>query len=204
MRLTLFTDYSLRVLLVLATRTESLVTIADLAKVYDISQAHLMKVTHMLGKTGWVDTVRGRNGGMRLAVHPSTLKLGTLVRRLESDFALVECFGEDNRCVLTGGCELAAVLARALQAFLEELDRYSLADIANGSPALMTLPLWQQITWEQKIKPPSLKVTPRTAQALLGEPGGKASPGPAAGAGAKATPKATPKAALKARSSAKS
>ncbi|MDM0108797.1 Rrf2 family transcriptional regulator [Variovorax sp. J22R24] len=94
MRLTLFTDYSLRVLPVLATRTESLVTIGDLADVYGISHAHLTKVTHLLGKSGWVDTVRGRHGGMRLSVHPSRLKLGTtLIRHFETDVALVECFG---------------------------------------------------------------------------------------------------------------
>lgn len=167
MRLTLFTDYSMRVLLVLATRTGSLVTISDLADVYGISQAHLMKVTHALGKSGWVDTVRGRNGGMRLAIDPAKLNLGTIIRQLETDFALVDCFGEDDRCVLTGGCELAAVLARAMQAFLQELDRFSLADIANASPALMTLPLPQMITWHARIKPPSIEVTPETAHALL-------------------------------------
>jgi len=174
MRLTLFTDYSLRALLVLATRTESLVTIDDLANVYGISRTHLMKVTQMLGRSGWVDTVRGRNGGMRLAVHPSKLKLGTLIRHLETDFALVECFGENNQCVLTGGCELAAVLAKAMQAFLEELDRYSLADVANASPALMTLPLWQEVTWQPRVKQPSIEVTPDTARALLAEPATKA------------------------------
>ena len=170
MRLTLFTDYSLRALLVLATRTESLVTIADLSRAFDISHAHLMKVTHVLGKSGWVDTVRGRNGGMRLSVHPSKLKVGTIVRHLETDFALVECFGENNHCVLTGGCELAAVLARAMQAFLEELDRYSLADIANASPALMELPLWQEVTWQGRMKRPSLDITPDPTRALLAEP----------------------------------
>ncbi|MEJ8852393.1 Rrf2 family transcriptional regulator [Variovorax rhizosphaerae] len=166
----MFTDYSLRVLLVLATRTESLVTIADLSKAFDISHAHLMKVTHMLGKSGWVDTVRGRNGGMRLSIHPSKLKIGTVVRHLESDFAVVECFAEDNRCVLAGGCELAAVLARATQAFLDELDRYSLADLANASPALMVLPLWQQVTWQQRVSHPSIEVVPGVADALLSEP----------------------------------
>jgi len=170
MRLTLFTDYSLRVLLVLATRTESLVTIGDLSRAFDISNAHLMKVTHMLGKSGWVDTVRGRNGGMRLSVHPSKLMVGTIVRRLETDFALVECFAENNRCVLTGGCELAAVLARAMQAFLDELDRYSLADLASASPALMVLPLWQQVTWQDRVKHPSIEVVPGVADALLSEP----------------------------------
>lgn len=170
MRLTLFTDYSLRVLLVLATRTESLVTIADFSKVYGISNAHLMKVTHVLGKSGWVDTVRGRNGGMRLAMPPSKIMIGSVVRHLETDFALVECFGADNHCVLTGGCELAALLAKAMKAFLDELDRYSLADLAKGSPALMSLPLWQEITWQAPMKRPSIEVVPAVADALLSEP----------------------------------
>jgi hypothetical protein len=109
---------------------------------------------------------------MRLAAHPSKLGIGTIVRHLESDFALVECFGDDNRCVLTGGCELAAVLARAMQAFLDELDRYSLADLANASPALMVLPMWQEVTWHAPARPPSIEVVPAVAQALLSEPAG--------------------------------
>lgn len=148
MRLTLFTDYSLRVLLVLASRTEALVTIADITEAFGISQAHLMKVTHALGKTGWVDTVRGRNGGMRLAVDPRKLSLGEVVRRLEADFALVECMGEDNHCVLTGGCGLEAALRQATEVFLRELDRYSIADLVNTSPALAQLALWQPVTWK--------------------------------------------------------
>src|SRR6185369_10247231 len=90
MRLTTFSDFALRVLLVLASRTDDLVTIADVSAAFDISEAHLMKVAHVLGKTGWVDTVRGRNGGMRLAVAPRTLKLGEVVRQLETDFALAD------------------------------------------------------------------------------------------------------------------
>ncbi len=147
MRLTVFTDYSLRVLLVLASRTEALVTIADITEAFGISQAHLMKVTQALGKTGWVDTVRGRNGGMRLAADPRKLSLGEVVRRLEADFALVECLGEDNHCVLTGGCGLEAALRQATEVFLRELDRYSIADLVNTSPALAQLALWQPITW---------------------------------------------------------
>ncbi len=148
MRLTVFSDYALRVLLVLATRSDALVTIAEVSQAFDISEAHLMKVAHVLGKTGWVETVRGRNGGMRLAVAPKALKLGAVVRRLEADFALVECFGADNRCVLTGGCGLERALQLAMQAFFAELDRYSLADLANASPALAALPMWQPMTWK--------------------------------------------------------
>jgi Rrf2 family nitric oxide-sensitive transcriptional repressor len=147
MRLTTFSDYALRVLLVLATRTDALVTIADIADAFEISEAHLTKVAHVLGKTGWIATVRGRNGGMRLEADPRRLKLGQVVRRLESDFALVECFGSDNRCVLTGGCGLERALELALAAFFAELDRYTLADLVNGSPALHALPMWQPVSW---------------------------------------------------------
>ena len=147
MRLTVFSDYALRVLLVLASRTDALVTITDISDAFAISDAHLTKVAHALGKTGWVDTVRGRNGGMRLATDPRKLRLGEVVQRLEADFALVECFGEDDHCVLTGGCGLQQALALAMKAFLAELDRYTLADLVNGSPALAGLPMWQPLTW---------------------------------------------------------
>jgi len=148
MRLTVFTDYALRVLLVLASRTESLVTISDVSGAFGISDAHLMKVAQALGKTGWVDTVRGRNGGMRLAVDPRQLRLGQVVQKLENDFALVECFGEANHCVLTGGCGLQQAIALAMQAFLAELDRYTLADLVDASPKLAALPMWQALTWQ--------------------------------------------------------
>ena len=149
MRLTVFSDYAMRVLLVLASRTQELVTIADIASAFGISHAHLMKVTHVLGKTGWVETVRGRSGGMRLATDPRKLKLGQVLQALEEDFALVECFGPNNRCVLTGGCGLEAALAQAMQNFFRDLDRYSLADLVDASPALSALPMWQPITWAQ-------------------------------------------------------
>lgn len=146
MRLTVFTDFSLRVLLVLASRTDELVTIADVASAFDISHAHLVKVTHVLGKTGWVETVRGRNGGMRLAIDPARLRLGDVIRKLEEDFTIVECAGQNNRCVLTGGCGLESALKLAMQSFFGELDRYSLKDLVRASPALAGLSLWQPIT----------------------------------------------------------
>ena len=164
MRLTMFSDFALRVLLVLATRTDSLVTITDIASAFEISDAHLTKVVHVLGKTGWVETVRGRNGGMRLAVDPRTLRLGEVVRRLETDFALVECFGTANRCVLTGGCGLERALEIALEAFFTELDRYTLADLVATSPALNALPLWQPLTLRagSRVAPPARKRTARS------------------------------------------
>ena len=148
MRLTVFTDYSLRVLMVLTSHAEEMVTISDIAEAFDISQAHLMKVTHVLGKTGWVETVRGRNGGMRLSANPRTLKLGQMIAKLEHDFGLVECMTEINHCVLTGGCGLAVALDEALKTFFRELDRYTLADLIDKSPALTKLALWQPVTWK--------------------------------------------------------
>ena len=85
---------------------------------------------------------------MRLATDPRKLKLGEVVRSLESDFALVECFGEANQCVLTGGCGLERALALAMEAFFRELDRYTLADLVDASPALASLALWQPVTWQ--------------------------------------------------------
>jgi Rrf2 family nitric oxide-sensitive transcriptional repressor len=150
MRLTVFTDYALRALLVLASRSDALVTIADISSAFGISEAHLMKVTHVLGKTGWVETVRGRNGGMRLATDPRKLRLGQVVQQLEADFALVECLGDNNQCVLTGGCGLERALATARQAFFDELQRFTLADLVDTSPALAELPMWQKLTWRGK------------------------------------------------------
>jgi Rrf2 family nitric oxide-sensitive transcriptional repressor len=95
-----------------------------------------MKVANTLAHTGWVETVRGRGGGMRLAVDPAKLTLRQIVERLESDFAVVECFGSENSCALTGGCGVERALGRALRAFLAELQQYTLADLVAKSPAL--------------------------------------------------------------------
>ena len=154
MRLTTFSDYALRVLLVLASRSDAPVTISNIAAAYGISEAHLMKVTHVLGKTGWVETVRGRSGGIRLAVDPRQLRLGDVVRELENDFALVECMGEGNQCQLAGACGLEEALRGARDAFLKELDRYTLAELVSTSPALAGLDLWQPLTWRGLAKKP--------------------------------------------------
>jgi Rrf2 family nitric oxide-sensitive transcriptional repressor len=141
MRLTLFTDYGIRVLLVLTARRDVLVRTSDIASSFGISDAHLMKVTNALARAGWVEAVRGRNGGMRLATDPSKLTLRKIVEALEPDFALVECFGDNNHCALSGGCGVERALSGALRAFYAELDRYTLADLALRSPALRKLPL---------------------------------------------------------------
>ena len=126
-------DYALRLLMYVAQRRERLCTISEVALAYDISEAHLMKVTHQLGLQGWIETVRGRGGGMRLAHLPSDINLGSVVRSIEPDFALVECFSTGNQCVLTGQCRLASVLGDALNRFMAHLDSFTLADLLPGT-----------------------------------------------------------------------
>ncbi len=138
MRLTMMTDYAMRLLMYVAQRPERLCTIAEVARAYDISEAHLMKVTHQLGLAGWIETVRGKGGGMRLAHRPEDINVGAVVRRMESDFHITECFGKSSHCTLTGSCGLNGILNEALNAFLERLDAHTLADVlpppGNGAP----------------------------------------------------------------------
>lgn len=133
MRLTMLTDYALRLLMYVAPQPHRLCTIAEVAQAYAISEAHLMKVTHQLGQQGWIETVRGKGGGMRLARAPRDINLGAVVRSIEPDFALVECFATGNQCVLTGQCRLAGVLNGALQDFMAHLDGFTLADLLPGT-----------------------------------------------------------------------
>lgn len=132
MRLTTMTDYTLRLLMHLARYPERLSTIAEVAQTYGISQAHLTKITHQLGIEGWIETVRGKGGGMRLAKPPGSIRIGDVVRRFEPGFELVECFSADGQCRLTGQCHLAGILGGALQKFLDHVDRYTLADLPIG------------------------------------------------------------------------
>lgn len=131
MRLTVYTDYSLRVLIYLGLRDrDELSTIQEIADNYNISKNHLMKVTYELGKLGLIETVRGRGGGIRLAKEPETIVIGEVVRQTEEDFHLVECFNpESNLCALSPECKLKFALHEALQAYLKVLDQYTLADV---------------------------------------------------------------------------
>jgi Rrf2 family transcriptional regulator, nitric oxide-sensitive transcriptional repressor len=140
-RLTTMTDYALRLLMYVAHHPDRLCTIAEIAEAYDISQAHLMKITHQLGLAGFIETVRGKGGGMRLAAPPAAIKLGAVVRAIETDFALVECFGSGNRCALTDYCRLAQILTGALEGFMGYLDRYTLADLVPDLQAPATAAL---------------------------------------------------------------
>jgi Rrf2 family nitric oxide-sensitive transcriptional repressor len=143
MRLTDYTDYALRVLLYLAVRGDGLSTIQDVSQAYGISKNHLMKVVQQLGERGWVETVRGRNGGLRLGAQTLAVTVGDVVRLTESDFALVGCLpdrqGAQRACVITSHCRLRGALAAANQAFLAELDRYTIADIAQPQNPLAAL-----------------------------------------------------------------
>ncbi|MFO1272837.1 MAG: Rrf2 family transcriptional regulator [Rubrivivax sp.] len=129
MRLTTMTDYALRLLMHVAQQDGRLCTIAEVAARYDISEAHLMKITHQLGLAGILETVRGKGGGMRLARPAEKINLGDVVRRMETDFDIVECFGTGDQCQLSGACRLAGVLNASLQAFFAQLDAHTLADI---------------------------------------------------------------------------
>ena len=130
MQLTLYSDYSLRVLIYLAVAPERIATIEEVARSYDISKAHLTKVVHQLGRRGYVETLRGRRGGIRLARPPQEIGVGQVVRAMEENLALVECFDPaHSRCAIQTACGLRPVLDEALAAFLAVLDRYTLADL---------------------------------------------------------------------------
>jgi Rrf2 family transcriptional regulator, nitric oxide-sensitive transcriptional repressor len=133
MQLTKFSDYALRVLMYAHAAGDRRVTIEEMAASYRISRAHLMKVVNALTRAGYLTAVRGRSGGLTLARPAETIRLGEVIRSTEPDFALVECFATGNRCVITGCCRLPGVLSEALAAFLETLDKHTLASIALKS-----------------------------------------------------------------------
>ncbi|WP_062342550.1 Rrf2 family transcriptional regulator [Novosphingobium sp. CCH12-A3] len=135
MKLTLFTDYSMRVLLYLGARPDRLCSIGEVAQAYGISQNHLMKVVNQLARSGDVESVRGRSGGIRLGRPPEEINIGALIRQTEDGFDLVDCGG----CVVAPACGLTGVLKEALVAFLAVLDRYTLADLLTKRRDLASL-----------------------------------------------------------------
>ncbi len=128
MRLTQFSDYAVRVMLYLAAHTERLCSIAEIAGAYEISENNLMKVVCKLAARGYIESVRGRNGGIRLGRPVAEINIGQLIRYTEGHIDLVGC----AQCKLNGVCKLPGPLDMALAAFFSVLDRYSLADI-DGS-----------------------------------------------------------------------
>lgn len=136
MKLSTFSDYSLRVLMYLGMEPGRLATIAEIAEAYGISEAHLMKVIHQLGRAGFVETVRGKGGGVRLGRPPGEIILGDVVRETEVDNGLAGCFSEVKACRLKGVCRLTGILDEALQALYVVLDGYTLADLLEPSEPL--------------------------------------------------------------------
>lgn len=140
MRLTVYTDYALRLLTYLALKDDGLATTSEIAASYGISRNHLMKVAYELGAAGYIETVRGRGGGMRLARAVESIRLGDVVRRTEPDMALVTCFKPiEAPCAIRSCCVLRDALERAYTAFAEVLDGYSLADLARPRSRLRTM-----------------------------------------------------------------
>lgn len=131
MRLTYFSDYAFRVLMYLAVTPDRRCTIREISDAYGISRAHLMKVVNLLTREGLVVAQRGPSGGLTLAMPPEEIGLGDVVRKTEDDLGLVECFRPENGCRLTPACALAPALSRALNAFLAELDKQTIADLVR-------------------------------------------------------------------------
>lgn len=160
MRLTSYSDYALRSLIYLAVKptANEIVNIADIADSYRISKNHLTKVIHQAGKLGYIDTVRGKNGGIRLSMHPKQINIGQLIRHTESDFA-VQCFEEikdknkdttliptvnfsttsTSYCAIAPACTLKSAIAEATEAFMAVLDGYSLDDFLKNKDELLVL-----------------------------------------------------------------
>lgn len=139
MQLTRFSDYSLRTLIFLSLREGQLSTISDIADTYRVSHNHLMKVANKLTRSGYVEGVRGKNGGLRLAKPPQVIGLGQVVRDMEPDMAVVECFRSGSDCRLQHACKLAGIMHEATSAFLAVLDQYTLADLLENEQQLAGL-----------------------------------------------------------------
>lgn len=134
MQLTRFTDFSLRVLIHLGMHPDTQTTVAVLASEHGISRHHLTRVVHQLGIKGYIETLRGKGGGFRLARRPELIRIGDVVRDMETGFELAECFSPgESTCRLLPACALKPILAEAGRAFLASLDRYTLADLLPPS-----------------------------------------------------------------------
>lgn len=135
MRLTRYTDYSLRVLIHLALHDDRLCSIGEMSRTYDVSHNHLMKVVNALAHDGFIKTVRGRAGGMRLARPPEEITVGEVVRRTEEGFELADCSG----CALSPACGLTSVLAKGMQAMMAVFDSFTIADLLTDKDVMRRL-----------------------------------------------------------------
>lgn len=141
MQLTLYSDYSLRVLIYLGTKPhDEPVTITDIAQAFGISRNHLVKVVHNLSLLGYINTVRGKRGGMQLSRPPDKINLGEVVRHTEGSFDIVECFNSTtNTCPISPVCKLKGVIREAYRGFIGVLDQYTLADILKNKKQLQSI-----------------------------------------------------------------
>ena len=147
MRLTLWTDYALRTLIFVGAKGGRLSTIGEIAESFDISKAHLMKVVNRLGQQGYIDTVRGKGGGISLARPPAEIRVGAVVRETEEDLAVMGCLAETGFCRIEGCCVLRRALHEATLSFLQTLDGYTLADLLAPDARLVhSLGLVPEIT----------------------------------------------------------
>ncbi|UNU74178.1 Rrf2 family transcriptional regulator [Moraxella nasovis] len=163
MRLTNYSDYALRSLIYLAIKPKNheLANINDIADSYHISKSHLTKIIHQLGKLGYIESVRGKGGGIRLAKHPKQINIGTLIRHTESDFYILDCLDDSSdtpskktppdvipsleistaevtsSCVISPVCQLKGVFSKAMLAFITVLDDYTLADVITNADELL-------------------------------------------------------------------
>lgn len=140
MKLTLHTDYALRMLIFLAVHDGRSATVSDVAATYGLSRNHLLKVALNLGKLGYVRTTRGRSGGISLAMQPEDINLGAVVRATEDGFALVECRrSEGGACIISPACRLKGIVGKAVEAFLGVFDAHTLADLVGNRALLAEL-----------------------------------------------------------------
>ena len=138
MQLTRFTDYSLRALMYLGNTPEKVCTVKEIAEFYAVSQNHMVKIVHNLSKLGYIQSSKGKGGGIKLLITPDKINLKGLVMQLEPNLYLVECFDlPNNRCSISNNCKLKQILHKSLGAFLEVLDQYTLEDICSGRARLV-------------------------------------------------------------------
>jgi len=132
-QLTLYSDYSLRVLIYLSKTDKKISTITDISEFYKISRNHLVKVVHRLAQLGYIISIQGKGGGIKLAKDPSEIKVGEVIRKTEPNFYMVECFNEkENRCVITDVCRLKGILNQGMEAFFNVIDQYTILDCSTN------------------------------------------------------------------------
>lgn len=131
MQITRYTDYALRVLIYLAVHNDGLCTIFDIANSYGISKNHLMKIVQDLNVKGYLLAIRGKKGGIKLNRSPAEINIGKLIREVEDETRMVECFGNNNKCIITPVCQLKHIFRQALDSFYTKLEEYTLQDLVG-------------------------------------------------------------------------